>query len=55
MFPKGQVQGVAKARAFFKENPDAFGVVRDDVMKVMLQTQLELEAKRSTNGTPGNE
>ena len=50
MFPKGKVQGEGKAREFFAKNPEAFEVVRDDVMKVMIRQQLEAEAEGKGNG-----
>jgi recombination protein RecA len=67
VFPKGQVQGVAKAKKFFEENPDAYGAIRDDVIKSMLRTEEEIatqkrDAKRKTvekeakaNGEEGDE
>jgi hypothetical protein len=53
VFPKGKVQSVADARKFLDKNPEAFDVIRDGVMKVMIQQQLEAEG--STNGSAGND
>ena len=41
VFPKGKVQGVAKARVFFKANPEAFETIRQDVMRVMIRNEIE--------------
>jgi recombination protein RecA len=40
VFPKGKVQGIVKARKFFQANPEAFDVIRSDVMAVMIQNEL---------------
>lgn len=45
IFPKGKVQGVAKARKFFADNPEAYDVVRQDVLGVMVQRELEAQEK----------
>lgn len=45
IFPKGKVQGVVKARTFFDANPEALDVVRGDVIKVMIQHELEAQEK----------
>jgi len=42
VFPKGKMQGIVKARAFFKENPEAFEIIRKDVMGVMIRNELEI-------------
>jgi recombination protein RecA len=55
VFPKGQVQGVAKAKKFFTENPDAYGVIRDDVMKSMIHTQEELAKQKRAKKAPVEE
>lgn len=46
VFPKGQIQGIAKARKFFRENPDAFDVVRQGVIAKMIQTEIDLAAQQ---------
>lgn len=45
VFPKGKIQGVAKARKFFGKEPEALEVVRRDVMGVMVQQELEAQEK----------
>lgn len=40
IFPKGKVQGINKARAFFAENPNAYSVIREGVMGVMIQNEI---------------
>jgi recombination protein RecA len=52
VFPKGKIQGVAKARKFFAKEPEAMEAVRNDVMSVMVQQELEAQEK---SGPPGQE
>lgn len=53
VFPKGKVQGVAKARKFFSENPESYDVVREGVLKVMIQRELEAQEKSSEEKSDG--
>ena len=52
VFPKGTVQGVAKARKFFLREPEAMGAVRSDVMGIMVQQELAAQEK---SGPPTGE
>ncbi len=52
VFPKGKIQGVAKARKFFAKEPEAMESIRQDVMGVMIQQELEAQEK---SGPPTDE
>ena len=52
VFPKGKIQGVARARKFFAKEPEALEVVRKDVMHVMIEQELEAQEK---SGPPSDE
>ncbi len=52
VFPKGKIQGVAKARKFFAKEPEAMESIRRDVMGVMVQQELEAQEK---SGSPTGE
>jgi len=52
VFPKGKVQGVAKARKFFLKEPEAMDAVRADVMNVMVAQELAAQEK---SGPPTGE
>lgn len=46
VFPKGKIQGVPKARAFFKKNPETMEKIREDVIKVMIRQELAAEVEQ---------
>ncbi len=41
LFPSGKLQGIPKARKFFRENPEVYDIVREQVMAIMIANELE--------------
>ncbi len=42
IFPKGRLAGIPKARAFFRDNPEAYDVIRTQVLEVMVDEQTQV-------------
>lgn len=45
-FPNGKLYGKPKVNAFLKENPDAYEKIRDGVMQVMMQNEIDAAERK---------
>jgi len=46
-FPKGKVNGKAQAAAFLREHPEAYEPIREDVIRSMVEQEIELEQEKN--------